>query len=445
MLGQGFVQNHHQLICTRFLLGVTEAGFFPAAAFLVTTWYCRFEVQTRLAIFYTADSLAGAFSGLLAYAIQHMDGICNLAGWRWIFILEGLITILMGLTTPFILPDSPETARFLTPEEKAIIRRRLEQDSGTSAGRVETKEKFQWKFIRSALLDWKIWFAVFIFWGNTYVFLCAHRIYIQPERSLANSTWSSVPVYAFTVTAPTIVLSLGYTAANAQLLTLPLYVLGLITTLLCSWLADRRRNRWLFIVIPYSVGAIGFLGLLAIPHPKYPGLTYGWLFFITAGLYPPVIAMASWLGNNLAPTWKRSVGIALGISLANAGGIIGSNIFIANQAPRYWLGYGFCFACVCMAILATFVLRFVYKRANQKRDRLSEEEIRARFTERKSIPAYSPNFVLLIMSKRNCSISVIIHLFIDTCYSGSPILAVVLQKREVESGYKAFDKLEFSS
>jgi len=167
MLCQGFVQNHYHLIVTRVLLGVTEAGFFPAAVFLVTTWYCRFEVQTRLAVFYTAASLAGAFSGLLAFGIQHMDGVGNLAGWRWIFILEGTVSIIAGLVTPFILPDSPDAANFLTAAEKATIKLRLEQDSGTSAGKVATSEKFQWKFVRRALLDWKIWFAILIFWGNT--------------------------------------------------------------------------------------------------------------------------------------------------------------------------------------------------------------------------------------------------------------------------------------
>lgn len=167
MLGQGFVQNYHQLIATRVLLGVMEAGFFPAASFLTTIWYCRFELQTRLAIFYTAASMAGAFSGLLAFGIEHMDGIGGLAGWRWIFILEGLLTIVAGLLVPFILPDSPVTARFLSAEEKAMILLRMEQDSGTSSGKVETAEKFQWKFVWAALLDWKIWFAIFIFWGNT--------------------------------------------------------------------------------------------------------------------------------------------------------------------------------------------------------------------------------------------------------------------------------------
>ncbi|EXJ87212.1 hypothetical protein A1O3_04171 [Capronia epimyces CBS 606.96] len=368
MLCQGFVQNYHGLIATRIILGVTEAGFFPAAAYLVTTWYCRFEVQRRMALFYSAASLAGAFSGLLAFGIQHMDGVGNLAGWRWIYILEGILSVLAGLATPFVLPDSPDTAGFLTAAEKATIKFRLEQDSGTAAGKVSTTESFQWKFLWAALFDWKIWFAVFIFWGNT------------------------VPLYAFTYTAPSIILELGYTSAQAQLLTIPIYLVGMISTLGCSWLADRRRTRWPFIVIPYSVGVIGFLGLLAIPHPRLPGLTYGWLFFIPAGLYPPVITMASWLGNNLAPTWKRSIGIALGISLANAGGIVGSNIFIAKQAPHYWLGYGFCFGCVCVAILSTLVLRYAYKTANEKRDKLSEEEVRAKYTEQELLDLgdYSP-------------------------------------------------------
>lgn len=193
-----------------------------------------------------------------------------------------------------------------------------------------------------------------------------------------------MPLYAFTFTVPTIIKDLGYTAAQAQLLTVPPYALGAITTVLAARLADKHRTRWPFIVFPYCVASVGFIGLLATPHPKYPGLTYGWLFFITGGLYPPVITMASWLGNNLAPTWKRSVGIALGISLANSGGIVGSNIYIAKQAPRYWLGYGFSLGCVVVAILATFTLRFAYKSANRARDKMSEENIRLKYTERRS-------------------------------------------------------------
>lgn len=79
---QGIVQNYHGLIVTRVFLGLAESGFFPAATFLLTTWYCRFEVQMRLSVFFSAASLAGSFSGLLAFAIQKMADAAGLNGWR---------------------------------------------------------------------------------------------------------------------------------------------------------------------------------------------------------------------------------------------------------------------------------------------------------------------------------------------------------------------------
>jgi MFS family permease len=164
----GAVTNYHGLLIARIFLGVTEAGFFPAATFLVSEWYCRFEVQTRMSVFFSAASMAGAFSGLLAFAIQQMHGVANIAGWRWIFILEGIMTVLVGLSIPWVLPDSPERATWLTPEEKRFIRHRLERDSGTEKGRVETLDHFNIKYLVAAITDWKLWFTVFIYWGNTY-------------------------------------------------------------------------------------------------------------------------------------------------------------------------------------------------------------------------------------------------------------------------------------
>lgn len=163
----GAIQNYGGLLAVRIFLGVTEAGFFPAATYLVSTWFCRFEVQTRIAIFYCAASLAGAFSGLLAFAISKMDGVAGIAGWRWIFILEGIVTVLTGIVVLLALPDSIERAKWLSPEEKRFLRQRLEQDTGTKEGRQNTTEKFQLRYLMAALKDWKLWFSVFIYWGNT--------------------------------------------------------------------------------------------------------------------------------------------------------------------------------------------------------------------------------------------------------------------------------------
>lgn len=240
---------------------------------------------TSAAVFFSAASLASAFSGLLAAAIVNMDGVAGLGGWRWIFILEGIVTVVVGATLYWILPDSPQTASWLEPWEQQYLINRLAQDSGTKGGRVQTAEKFQWRYIIAALTDWKIWLAVVVYWGN------------------------SIPLYGFTYSAPTIIYNLGYTSIEAQLLTVPIYVVGAMSTVLFSWLSDKHQTRWPFILIPFSIAACAFIALLAIPHPKYPGLTYGILFAIPAGVYPPIIGILSWVGNNLSPTWKRSVGM----------------------------------------------------------------------------------------------------------------------------------------
>ncbi|KAJ4168749.1 hypothetical protein NW754_010677 [Fusarium falciforme] len=292
---QGIIKTYQHLLVTRFFLGMAEAGFFPAATYLLTTWYVRWELQTRLAIFFSAASLAGAFSGLLAFGIQHMDGIGGLGGWRWIFILEGILTVLIGLSIPWTLPDSPNAASFLTPAEKEIIHGRLEQDAGTSAGKVGIGGSFQWKYLKEALLDWKIYLGCVIYWGN------------------------SICIYGFSFASPTIILELGYTAAQAQLLTIPIYFLGACLTLFFAYMADRRRNRWMFIIIPFSIGLVGFVGLLSIPHPRLPGLTYAFLFCIPSGLYPAVIGCVSWVGNNLAPSFKRAISMALLMTIGNLG------------------------------------------------------------------------------------------------------------------------------
>jgi MFS family permease len=163
----GLVHTYHGLIVARFFLGVAESGFFPAATFLLTLWYKRYEVQQRMAVFYAAASLSGAFSGLLAYAIQFMDGIGGRQGWQWIFILEGLVPVVMSFFLYFILPDSPERASFLTKHEKEFIINRLALETGSGHGRVTNDDKIRWHHIKAAFSEWKIWGAVVMFWANT--------------------------------------------------------------------------------------------------------------------------------------------------------------------------------------------------------------------------------------------------------------------------------------
>lgn len=100
-------------------------------------WYCRHEIQLRQALFFSAASIAGAFSGLLAFGISKMDGVGGYEGWRWIFILEGLLTVIVAFLAFFVLHDFPETATFLTEEERAFVVYRLKfqgQAQGKTGG-----------------------------------------------------------------------------------------------------------------------------------------------------------------------------------------------------------------------------------------------------------------------------------------------------------------------
>ncbi|OAA68741.1 Major Facilitator Superfamily protein [Niveomyces insectorum RCEF 264] len=357
----GIVKSYQGLYVARFFLGFAEAGFFPAATFLLTIWYKRYEVQRRMAVFYAAASLAGAFSGLLAFAIQHMAGKAGLNGWNWIFILEGLVPIVMSFVIWKVLPDNPETASFLTNEEKEFIINRLALETGSGHGRVTNSERIRLYHVLDAFKDWKIWCGIVVFWAFT------------------------IGTYGFTATAPTIVEQLGYTSSKAQLMTVPVYVFALLLTIAFAWASDYYQQRTPFIMAGLGLSIVGLIAELAIPHPRLTGVSYFFLYWIAAGLFAPFMCLVCLVGNNLAPSSKRAVGLAILISVGNLGGICGSNIFIAGQAPRYPAGYGTCLGICVAATVATYVLRVAYARENKRRDAvmasMSEEELRAQFTD----------------------------------------------------------------
>lgn len=140
--------------------------------FYLTMWYCRHEMQIRQALFFSAASIAGAFSGLLAFGIAKMDGVAGLEGWRWIFILEGIATVVVAVFAFWALYDFPETAGFLTEEEKQFVLFRLKYQGGMQnatsedvGGRVQEAEEFKWAYVWQAFKDWQIWTMVFVYWG----------------------------------------------------------------------------------------------------------------------------------------------------------------------------------------------------------------------------------------------------------------------------------------
>ena len=164
---QGIVQSYTGLLIARIFLGVAEAGLFPGVIYYNTMWYTRYEVQVRQAYFFSAASIAGAFSGLLAYGISFMDGVAGLRGWRWIFIIEGMVTVVVAVVAFFSVWDFPETANFLSLEERSFVAWRLKFDTTSTDAeeRVPQNEKQSWAEAKKAFLDWQVWISIFVYWG----------------------------------------------------------------------------------------------------------------------------------------------------------------------------------------------------------------------------------------------------------------------------------------
>lgn len=214
MTCMGVVKDFKGLVACRFILGLCEAGFFPGAVFIVSSWYRRSELQQRLALFYTASTFSGAFSGLLAFAIAKLDGAHGIAGWRWIFLIEGALTVGVGHFVPWLIVDSPERAKWLSDDERLFIHARLVADGVVTA--TEEGDKFSWKFFFSAIFDWKVAAGIIMAWAN------------------------SVPNAAFKFTMLQIIKQLGFTSSIAQLLTIPPYFCGGMA----AWISGRMAYRF---------------------------------------------------------------------------------------------------------------------------------------------------------------------------------------------------------
>ena len=148
-------------MAARAFLGLTEGGLYPAVVYFLSCWYRRSELGIRMAIFISAASLAGSFGSLLAAAIAKMDGVGGKPGWAWIFILEGLATVLIGIMSFWMVHDFPTNATFLSDKERARVLHRLALDQQSSAQDESWKRGYLWASLR----DWKTYVGALTYSG----------------------------------------------------------------------------------------------------------------------------------------------------------------------------------------------------------------------------------------------------------------------------------------
>lgn len=310
MIGQGFVTSYSGIMATRAFLGLCEGGLFPGVNYYITQYYRREECGIRMATFFSAATLAGAFGGILARGIAEMNGIAGRSAWSWIFILEGLLSIIVSFSAYWFIKDYPQhSPKFLHSEEREEVVRRLQEDSGES---FEKSKGFQTRFLSEALLDWKIWIHMVIFLAG----FC--------------------PIYSFSLFSPTIIKGMGYTSNNAQLMSVPPYVCACVFTIGASYFADRVKQRGVFLLGFQVIALVGF-GLLA--GAKSVSTQYGGLVLAAIGIYTQIPLSMAWNSGNIRSSGKRAVGIAMQVMGGNCGGIVASYVYLSTDGPRYIKGH----------------------------------------------------------------------------------------------------------
>lgn len=316
---------------------MAEAGLFPGVNYYLSCWYKRDEIGIRAAIFFSAAAVSGSFGGLLAAAIGKMAGVGHKAGWAWIFILEGLATVVIGVVSIWMVHDFPDDATFLSDADRARVLRRLKGDQQSSAEHEEFKMEYFWASVK----DWKTWLSALIYMG------------------------ADAPLYAFSLFLPTIVNGLGYTSTRAQLLSVPPYAAAAILTITIGYIADRTRQRGLCNIGVSFLGIIGFSMLLG---GKTPRIQYAGTFLGALGIYPCIANTISWISNNTEGSYKRGVTLGFAIGWGNLNGIVSSNIYRAQDKPRYKPGHGAVLGYLIIFLLGGSVLQYILlRRENAKR------------------------------------------------------------------------------
>ncbi|KAM5342218.1 hypothetical protein ACJ41O_015249 [Fusarium nematophilum] len=218
------------LLLTRFFLGIVEAAFYPGALYMLSIFYNRTEIATRISILFTANICGTAFAGLTAIGVFEMSGIAGLAGWRWIFILQGILTFLVAILAAFILPDEPLNTRWLSEDERQLAHSRTAEDTV----RLLKANTSTWTGLVEAFRDPHLWILMFI-----------------QHFHMAASNFKNF--------FPTIVDTLGFSRNVTLALTCPPYLVSGVFSIGWAASSGHFHERVWHITASKSVAVLGFV------------------------------------------------------------------------------------------------------------------------------------------------------------------------------------------
>ncbi|KAI1482236.1 MFS general substrate transporter [Daldinia eschscholtzii] len=341
-LGMAFVQDLPAACGVRFLLGVFEAGMMPGMSYYLSRWYRRSELVFRISLFVVMAPLAGAFGGLIASGVLSLSHIGSVTTWRMIFLVEGVITIGLSLISFITLTDRPETARWLTPEEKTLAIARVKSEL---LAQTVVLDKTDHK---------KVWLG---FWNP--VVLSTSFVFLL----------NNITVQGLAFFTPTIVANIypQYTTIQKQLYTVPPYVVGAafeIVIPLMSWRMDRRQ---VFLILTAPLTMMGYIMFLASTDPK---VRYAATFFTAISCFAVGALSNAQVSAQVVSDTARSVSLATNMTFGALGGLIATWSYLSWDGPDYPIGNGLNLAASSMLFIITTATLFWMKADNKRREKL---------------------------------------------------------------------------
>jgi MFS family permease len=343
-IGTAFVQDIHSVCGVRFILGIFEAGMLPGIAYYMSRWYRRSELAFRLSLYIVMAPLAGAFGGLLASAILTLDHFGSLHRWRMIFAIEGIVTCVLALISFVTLTDRPETARWLTQEEKDLAIARVKSErvgQGEVLDKLDRKKTFRGIFNPVVL-------------ATSLIFLL-----------------NNITVQGLAFFAPTIVRTIypKATVVSQQLHTVPPYIVGAFFTVLFPFLSWRYDRRTIFMIAGAPLIMIGYIMFLATDSTDAQ-VRYGATFLIASGAFAFGALCNAQGSANVVTDTARASAIGTIVMFGNVGGLISTWSFLPFDGPNYPIGNGLNLATSSSIFILSTLLVLWMKMSNKKRSQV---------------------------------------------------------------------------
>lgn len=315
------------------MLGAFQSGYFPGlftsykgAIYFLTYWYPQKYITFRIGIFFCSSMLSGIAGGVFSYVISStLNMVYGIEGWRWIFILEGVPTVLFGILCLFTLPDYPHSCKFLnTAQKKAVakgINRRQTLKTGVRNPRMVLLSK-----------------------PSTYVFCVIFFCLLTS-------------IYCFAFAFPSILLAMGYTSLNAQLLSCPPFLLALIAILVAGKLSDKYDAGFAVLIVNCILSGGGFLGMMLAESVQ---LKYLFSFIACVGCNVTISPFLSWL-TKTAKGSSTAAGFLTGlvISFGNLGGFLNGFLYPKSGGQHQYLGNGVNAVFSVIGLLGCILLRWL--------------------------------------------------------------------------------------